>query len=247
MSGVNKILVVEDDRSVRITLVELMRMYGYEVEQAENGVEGFEKLESFIPDIILSDVNMPVMDGNEFAQNLKDNPKFAHIPVIMLTASADEEDKLKSLTSGAVDFISKPFNSTELELKIKNIIATRKQLEKKSWQTIVSKTYQDIPNLDEKFIEDLYSAIVENISLSTYPARDLAEDLGISERNLYRKVKENIGITVSDFVREVKLQHAHELLEKKKVRTMAEASLRVGFKSSGHFSKLYNAKFEVDQ
>lgn len=243
MSGVDKILVIEDDRAVRITLVELMRMYGYEVEYAENGVQGLEKLDNYVPDIILSDVNMPLMDGNEFVHRLKESKDFAHIPVIMLTASVDEEDKLKGLTSGAVDFISKPFNSTELELKVKNIIATRKQLQDRSWQAIVSKTYQDLPNLDEQFIEDLYNTIVKHISLNTYPARDLAEDLGLSERNLYRKVKENIGITVSDFVREVKLQHAHELLDKKKVRTMAEAALRVGFKSIGHFSRLYNEKF----
>ena len=243
MAEVYKILVVEDDDAVRLTLVEFMKMYGYVCISAENGTEGFDKALEYKPDIILSDVNMPVMDGNELTKKLRSTPGLAHIPLIMLTASSAEEDRIKGLTSGAVDFIPKPFNTQELQLKIKNLLATRKELENSSWRAVLANSYSDIPNLDEQFIADLYAKVEENIALSNYPARDLAEDMKLSERNLYRKVKENMGMTVSDFIREVKLQHAHELLEQGKVKTITDAALRVGFKSAGHFSKMYNEKF----
>ena len=184
------------------------------------------------------------MGGNEFTSKLKTKPEYAHIPVIMLTANTAEEDMLQGLNSGAVDYIKKPFNSNELVLKINNILQTKMAYDSNSWKAVLSNTFEENPNLDEQFVSDLYNLIVQNLELTSYSVLQLAEDLNLSERNLYRKVKEHIGMPVATFIREVKLQRAHDLLSNKKVKSLSEASNKVGFKSVSHFAKLYNAKFK---
>lgn len=244
MSKKALILVIEDDNAVRLTLTELLSLFEFDCMAATHGVEGFELLQTAMPDLIICDVNMPVMGGNEFTAKLKSKREYAHIPVIMLTANTAEEDMLQGLTSGAVDYIKKPFNSNELVLKINNILHTKRAYDSNSWKAVLSNTFEENPNLDEQFVSDLYDLIVQNLELANYSVQQLAEDLNLSERNLYRKVKEHIGMPVATFIREVKLQRAHDLLANKKVKSLSEAANKVGFKSVSHFAKLYNAKFK---
>lgn len=230
MSNKAIILVLEDDTSVRLTLTELLSLFGFECMAVEHGVEGFEMLQSVTPDLIICDVNMPLMGGNEFTSKLKTKPEFAHIPVIMLTANTAEEDMLKGLSSGAVDYIKKPFNSNELVLKINNILHTKRAYDTNSWKAVLSNTFEQNPNLDEQFVSDLYALIVENLEYASYSVQQLSEDMNLSERNLYRKVKEHIGMPVATFIREVKLQRAHDLLSNKKLGVWQRQQIKLGLK-----------------
>lgn len=239
----HKILVIEDNKAVRISIIELMNMFGYECTGAEHGAEGLELAIEVNPDIILCDVNMPIMDGNAFTEAAKAHSKLSHIPIIMLTANVAVDDKIAGLDAGAVDYINKPFNSKELALKIRNILSTREQLEKKSWRSVFQDSFEPLPNLDEEFIQQLYNKISENIDNTSYTVKELSIDLSVSERNLYRKVKESIDMPVATFIREIKLQRAHELLENKRVRTFTELAHKVGFKSPTHLSTLYKKRF----
>lgn len=239
-----KLLIIEDDSAVRITLVELMSIHGYECMWANNGVDALEQLKKSIPDLIICDVNMPVMDGYEFTKKIGSDSVYAHIPIILLTANVGEEAKIKGLDAGAVDYIKKPFNNNEVVLKIGNILANKRAFQSNSWKSILLNTFEDNPNLDEKFIRDLHDYISKNIELNNYSVSNLASDLGISERNLYRKVKEQMNMTIAEYIREIKLQRAHDLLSEKKVKTLSEAAAKVGFKSVAHFSRLYRKKFK---
>lgn len=242
-----KLLIIEDDNAVRITLIELMRMHGYECNWAENGKEGINQIKISVPDLIICDVNMPIMDGFEFTKKVGSDPTFAHIPIILLTANVADESKIKGLHAGAVDYIKKPFNNNEVVLKIGNILSKKKAFQSNSWQSILSNSFTDNLNLDEKFIQDLHNYVVKNIEISSYSVSDLATDLGVSERNLYRRVNDLMNMSVAEYIREVKLQRAHDLLTANKVKTISEAAVKVGFKSISHFSKLYREKFKATE
>lgn len=240
-----KLLIIEDDSAVRITLIELMRIHGYECSWAENGEDAIHQLKMSMPDLIICDVNMPIMDGFEFTKKVGSDPTFAHVPIILLTADVADESKIKGLHAGAVDYIKKPFNNNEVVLKIGNILSNKQAFQSNSWQSILSKSFNDNPNIDEKFIQDLHHYVVKNIEISSYSVSNLATDLGISERNLYRRVNDLLNMSVAEYIREVKLQRAHDLLTENKVKTISEAAVKVGFKSISHFSRLYRDKFKI--
>ncbi len=242
--GNTSLLIVEDDYAVRVTIMELMQMHGYSCYSASNGEEALRQVRDIVPALIICDVNMPVMDGNDFTKKLRSIPAYAHIPVIMLTANVTEIDKIKGLISGAVDYITKPFNNNELVLKVGNILAMNKAFQENSWQGILADTFKANPNLDKQFVQSLYTLIKDNIHLQNYSVANLAADLQLSERNLYRKVKDQIGMPVATFIREVKLQRAHQMLENNEVKTYSRAASKVGFKSVAHFSKLYKERFK---
>ncbi len=237
------ILIVEDDDAVRITLVELMELNGFSCISAINGADALKIMQSKTPDLIISDVNMPFMNGTEFTKKIKNLPQYAHIPVIMLTANTADYQLISGLNAGAVDYIKKPFINKELTLKVKNILAIQNKNIKSGWKTILSDSFNLDQAIDEEFIEQLYQIIIKNIESPSYSVSDLATDLNVSERNLYRKLNVNLNMPVASFIREVKLQVAHELIINKRVRSLTEAAYKVGFKSTYHFSRLYKQKY----
>ncbi|HCD51749.1 MAG TPA: hypothetical protein DEQ34_04830 [Balneolaceae bacterium] len=238
------ILLVEDDEAVRESVVELISMYGYDCLQAENGQIGLETAKEETPDIIVSDVMMPVMDGFNFVKEVLKDPEIAHIPIIMLTAKVEEQDMLEGLESGAVDYLTKPFNSKELLFKVRNILKSRDEFKSKNWQNLLSESFvEDTYDEDKEFMKDLYKVVTSKMESSNFGVTELAADLNVSERNLYRKVKELTGEPVAAFIREARLQRAHQLLSGNQVKTKSEAAYKVGFKSPRHFSKAYKKRF----
>lgn len=248
MNQAHKVLVVEDDDDVRISIVELLTMFEYHVESAENGKVGLEKAHDFIPDIIVSDVMMPVMDGLEMAETVGKDPELAHIPIIMLTAKVKEEDKLEGLESGAIDYITKPFNSKELVLKIGNILKSREDFSKSKWQTLLAGTFE-APELteDEQFLKDFYEAVASKIEHIDFGVSQLADMLNVSERNLYRRVKELTKVPVAECIREIRMQRALELISTRQVKTISEVAYKVGFRSPKYFSKTYKQRFGLTE
>jgi DNA-binding response OmpR family regulator len=239
-----KVLLVEDTEEVRLAVSDLIEMNGFECITAKNGKEGLEKAEEDEPDVIISDVMMPVMDGFEFARSVTETPSLSHIPIIMLTAKVEEQDMIEGLELGAVDYITKPFNSTELMLKIRNIIKRRELFRQNNWQAMMAESLDQEPeNEDQRFLRTLHEHISSNIDNSNFGVSELSHLMMVSERNLYRRVKELTGEPVASLVREVRLQYAHKLITNKKVKTISEAAFKVGFKSPKHFSRAYKQRF----
>lgn len=241
-----KILVVEDNDDVRISIIELLEMYGYDCIEAIDGADGLEKARENLPNIIVSDIMMPKVNGYEFTKKVIEDIEISHIPVIMLTAKVKEEDKLDGLENGAVDYLTKPFSSKELVLKIRNIIKSREEFKNRNWQSLLNNSFEDSGlSEDEEFLKTLYDSIIAKIENVNFGVAELASELMLSERNLYRKVKELTGIPVAAFIREIKLQRAKSLIETNQFNTISEVAYKVGFRSPKYFSKAFKKRFEV--
>lgn len=247
MNKTYNILLVEDTEEVRVAVSELLIMNGYDCATAVNGKEGLELAGTYEPDVIISDVMMPEMDGIEFARSISESPELSHIPVIMLTAKVEEQDMIEGLESGAVDYLTKPFNSRELMLKIRNIINRRERYKASNWQALMADSLEkESDNEDKLFLKSLHDHISRNLDNANFGVSELAHTMMMSERNLYRKVKELTGQPVASLVREVRLQFAHKLIINKQVKTLSEAAYKVGFKSPKHFSRTYRQRYPAN-
>ncbi|WP_421773043.1 response regulator transcription factor [Gracilimonas sp.] len=239
-----KILLIEDNLQIREVITELLNLHGYDCILAEDGGKGLEMAKEHLPNLIISDVLMPVMNGYELVRKISSDMVLSHIPVIMLTAKSKEEEKIKGLQHGAVDYITKPFNSKELILKIQNLIKSREKFRQSNWEILLSNSFDvDELNEDETFLKQLYEIVIENLENTNFGVPELASQINISERNLYRKVKEVTGVPVATYIREIRLQRAKNLVEKGHLKTISEVAYSVGFKSPKHFSKTYQKRF----
>jgi len=237
-----KILVVDDNLEIR-TYLNSIFSDEYVVISAEDGLDAFEKTKKFMPDIIISDVMMPIMDGIEFSQEIKNNFETSHIPVILLTAKAQIDDKLSGLDSGANDYISKPFHPQELKLKVRNIVTQRQNLKQalKDNRTY-SPSEVNLTSADEEFIETFIKLIEENISNPDFKVDQLAHELAVSRAIMFNKIKALTGSTPKNFMKSFRLKRAIQLLESGKI-SISEIAYNVGFKEPKYFSKVFQKEF----
>jgi signal transduction histidine kinase/ligand-binding sensor domain-containing protein/DNA-binding response OmpR family regulator len=232
------ILVVEDNPDLREMIKENLLDNSFVLE-AENGVKGLKLAEETIPDLIISDIMMPEMDGYELSRKIKINEKTNHIPVILLTAKAATEDKLTGLETGADDYLIKPFNSEELKIRVKNLIKIRRQMrEKYQSQMLVKPADVVVPSTQKVFLDKLTSIIEHNISNENFSVEMLCDEIGMSRAQLHRKIKAVTNQSTSEFIRNFRLQRASELL-KQDAGNIAEISYRVGFNSQAYFTKTF--------
>lgn len=232
------ILVVEDNSDLREMIKENLQGK-YFVIEAENGVKGLKLAEETIPDLIISDIMMPEMDGYELSQKIKTNDKTNHIPVILLTAKAETKDKLEGFETGADDYLIKPFNSDELIIRVKNLIKIRRQLrEKYQSQMLVKPADVVVPSIQKVFLDKLTSIIEKNISNDNFSVEILCDEIGMSRAQLHRKIKALTNQSASEFIRNFRLQRASELL-KQNAGNIAEISYQVGFNSQAYFTKMF--------
>lgn len=232
------ILIVEDNPDLREMIKENLAAE-YSIIEAENGSEGLIIAEQHIPDLIISDIMMPEMDGYELSAKIKKSEKTNHIPVILLTAKADTKDKLEGLETGADDYLIKPFNSDELKIRVKNLIKIRKQMrEKFQAQMLIKPSKVVVPSSQKIFIDKLTSLIEKNISNENFSVEILSEEIGLSRAQLHRKVKAITNQSPSEFIRNFRLQRAAELL-KQNAGNIAEIAYQVGFSSQAYFTKSF--------
>jgi signal transduction histidine kinase/ligand-binding sensor domain-containing protein/DNA-binding response OmpR family regulator len=232
------ILIVEDNPDLREMIKENLQD-NYFVLEAENGLKGLKLAEETVPDLIISDIMMPEMDGYELASKIKTNEKTNHIPFILLTAKAETKDKLEGLETGADDYLIKPFNSDELKIRVKNLIKIRKQMrEKYQTQMLVKPADVVVPSTQKIFIDKLTSIIEQNISNEDFSVEILCDEIGMSRAQLHRKIKAVTNQSSSEFIRNFRLQRASELL-KQDAGNIAEISYRVGFSSQAYFTKTF--------
>ncbi|MCX6578983.1 MAG: ATP-binding protein [Candidatus Aminicenantes bacterium] len=236
------ILVVEDSADMRLYIRGALEPL-YTVLEAHDGEQGVQKAREIIPDLIICDVMMPVMDGYDACRGLKNDIATSHIPVILLTAKAGEESILAGLETGADDYITKPFSTRILCARIKNLIDLRRQLQETFKRELTLKpTTIKVSPIDEEFLKDLYKVLGKNISDPEFNVEELSRKLYMNRVTLYRKINALTGENPSDFIRSYRLKQGAELL-KTSDSSVLEVAFDVGFSSSSYFIKCFKEEF----
>ncbi|MEX2231300.1 MAG: two-component regulator propeller domain-containing protein [Cyclobacteriaceae bacterium] len=236
------LLIVEDNADMRHYIRKTLSEY-YHILEAANGKEGFKKAEEILPDLIISDVMMPEMDGYQLCERTKKSELTSHIPVILLTAKADRESKLAGLGIGADDYLAKPFDADELKVIVKNHIESqRKMRERFSREITLQPTQIQVSSLDEKFLEKILRLIEAHMEDDDFSIEDFSQQAGYSRMQLYRKIKSFSGQTPSQFVRTIRLKRAAQLLSQKS-DNVTQIAYGVGFTSLAYFNKCFKEQY----
>ena len=243
-SNKKTILIVEDNYELQSFLKNLL-ILKYNIILAENGEEGYYYAKSNFPDLILSDIMMPKLDGIEMCKKLQSDSLTKHIPVVLLTAKNSTNSKILGLKSGAIEYINKPFNTNELLLKVKNIIASKEHIISKYRKEAISRPEVLLDkSQDEIFLEDLVSNINLRLEEANFKLEELAESLNMSYSRLYRKCKSLTGSSLLDFVRLLRLNKAAILIAKYGFN-ISEAAFKTGFNDPKYFSKCFKKHFKL--
>jgi signal transduction histidine kinase/DNA-binding response OmpR family regulator/ligand-binding sensor domain-containing protein len=238
-----KILVIEDHKEFRSFLFSELSLK-YKVILAADGKEGLQKAHVEQPDLIVSDVMMPVMSGTEFCRQLKSDLNISHIPVILLTAKISDEAQIEGFEAGAEAYISKPFNMEILLLRIDNLLeqqAKRKELFKKN--IVITPASLAISNVDEELIRKVLSHITANLENGSYSVDQLSKDMYMDRSGLYRKLTAITGQTPTEFIRSVRLKKAAQMLING--YSVSDVAVNVGFGSSSYFTKCFHEEYGV--
>lgn len=236
------LLIVEDSPDLVDYLAAVLKE-DYLLEFASNGKEGLQKALEFVPDIILSDVMMPEMDGITMLEKIKSDERTSHIPVIMLTAKADIASKLQGFERGADAYLAKPFNEEELKIRLKKLIELRKVLRLRyASMEVLPKTDDQAIKTEDAFMLKIRSIMEAHLDNETFGIQELCQEAGMSRAQLYRKFKTLTDKTVNEYLIQFRLYKAHELLMKTDLN-VSEVAWEVGFKNLSHFSRVYSETF----
>ena len=235
-----QIVIVEDDMEIREYLSNELSS-DYDVTVCENGRIGLSEVLRRIPDLVISDIMMPEMDGNTLCSKIKGNPATSHLPVILLTAKNRDEDQLEGLETGADAYIVKPFNMDILRRTIVNLVHTHRTLRLKYGRNDQLEQQVDdikMKSPDEKLLDRVMAVINKNLSNSDLSVDKIADEVGISRVHLHRKMKELTGQTPHDFIRNIRLKQAAHLLASNNMN-ITEVMYACGFNNSASFSTIF--------
>lgn len=236
------LLLVEDNEDFLFYLKENLREY-YNIVEAVNGKEGWQKTLSAHPDIIVSDINMPVMNGIALCEKVKHDPRTKHIPVVLLTALTDEEQQLRGLKTGASGYLTKPFNFEILVSKIKNLLRQQQSLKQVFTRQVAVKTTDvEIECPNKRFVQEALAIVEKNISNAGFSVEELSRALLLSRAAVYKRLFVLTGKTPIEFIRQLRLQRAAQLLEKSNM-TVAEVAYETGFNNPKYFSKYFKTEY----
>ncbi len=236
------LLLVEDDDDIRLYVKSILQNY-YKVIEATNGKQGVKKAFESIPDVIISDVMMPIEDGISLCNTLKQDEKTSHIPIILLTAKAGDEHEITGLKVGADAYVTKPFNKSKLLVQIENLLNIRAQLQKRYSKDFKLKDLA-VSNTEQQFLEKLYTVLNEFISASDFNAETLSNKLHMSRMQLHRKLKAITGLSTTEFITKERLKLTLPLL-KKSDATISEIAYQVGFNSPSYFSTCFKKHYNT--
>jgi DNA-binding response OmpR family regulator len=233
------VLIIDDNSDIR-SYAKIILQGKYSVIEAKDGDEGFKMAVRYIPDIIISDVMMPKMDGIELCRKLKSELSTSHIPVILLTACSLDEQRIVGFQSGADDYIAKPFNSDVLEVRIANLIESRKRLKELSGENLFSgnKLTNENTDIDRSFLLKIKELIDKNMADSELNVEDLGQHIGLSRTQLYRKLKSLTNYSPNELLRIMRLKKACHLLSTTETN-VSEVTYDVGFTSPSYFAKCF--------
>ncbi|MBY2899485.1 histidine kinase [Bacteroides fragilis] len=234
------VLVIDDNADIRAYVHTLLNSE-YSVIEAADGIEGIRKAMKYVPDVIISDVMMPGIDGIECCRRLKGELQTCHIPVILLTACSLDEQRIQGYAGGADSYISKPFSSQLLLTRIRNLIESRRRMKQffGDRQTLAK---EDICDMDKDFVERFKSLIEAKMGDSELNVEDLGKEMGLSRVQLYRKIKSLTNFAPNELLRMARLKKAASLLASSDM-TIAEVGYEVGFTSPSYFTKCYKEQF----
>jgi signal transduction histidine kinase/ligand-binding sensor domain-containing protein/AraC-like DNA-binding protein len=236
------ILLIEDEADVRTFIREYFEL-DYQIIEASNGIEGLEMAVRNNPEIIISDIIMPLMDGTEMCQKLKEDIRTSHIPIILLTARSSLESKIEGLETGADAYIEKPFSIDLLEVQINNLLENRKKLRDKfSKELVLQPTDIAITPVDAIFIQKAMDIVDNQISNPDFGSAEFCREIGMSRSQLHRKLKALTSQPASEFIRTLRLKRAAKLLKDSQL-SVEEISFRVGFSSPAYFTKCFKMLF----
>ena len=240
------VLVIDDNNDIRQYEHTLLQD-DYIVLEAADGKEGLDVAKKEVPDLVVCDVMMPVMDGLEFTQNLKTHTATSHIPVIMLTAKNLEEHRAEGYEHGADSYITKPFHSKVLLARIENLLKQRKLLKHLFQGTLEAELEiadSHLEDRDKQFLKQLHAIIQKNLSDSEFGVEDIGKQIGLSRVQLYRKVKAMTGSSVVDLLRKARLAKAKRLLESRSM-SVSEVAYDVGFSAPSYFTKCFKDEYGI--
>ncbi len=238
------ILIIEDHRDLR-TYIARTLTNEYEIITADEGESGLAQALENIPDLIISDVMMPGMDGFALCDKLKNDDKTNHIPVILLTAKASAENRISGLKTGADDYITKPFNAEELRTRVANLIAQRRLLREKFARNFrLEPENVEVESADEAFIRRICKIVDSDLDDPDFGAEALRQKLGMSKAQFHRKIRALTDQSPSQLIRGMRLKRARQLLEKR-AGTVSEIAFQVGFNNLSYFAKCFREFFDV--
>ena len=235
------VLIVEDNNDMR-KYIRTLLADRYYVLEATDGQSGLKLAKESVPDLIVSDVMMPIMDGLQLCKKLKDDVITSHIPVILLTARSTEAHQMEGYDSGADAYLTKPFSAELLISRIANLLKNRKQLKLLLDDKQNEESKEKISTPDKIFIDNLKEAIKKNMSNPNLRMDDLGDEIGLSRVQMYRKVKVLTGLSPTELLRQMRLQRAAALLSST-TKTVAEIAFEVGFNTPGYFSKCFKEQY----
>jgi signal transduction histidine kinase/ligand-binding sensor domain-containing protein/DNA-binding response OmpR family regulator len=238
------ILLVEDNEDFLFYLKDNLRA-PFNIIEARNGKEGWQKVLGEHPDLVVSDIMMPEMNGIDLCHKIKEDQRTSHIPVILLTARSSEEIQIQGYTTGANDYITKPFSFEILLSRINNLLIQQEKL-KKNFQKQIALPPDDITvtSDDEKLIRQALEVVKKNLDNTEFSVEDLSRAMFMSRATMYKKIAALTGITPVEFIRSVRLKHAAQLLEKSQM-TVSEIAFEVGFNNTKYFVKYFKEEFNV--
>jgi len=250
------LLFIEDNEELR-SFIKIILSDGFHVIEAGNGLEGFEIARSQLPDIIITDLMMPEMDGLELARRLKEEVTTSHIPVVVLTAKTDLDTQVEALRRGADDFITKPFSSTYLRARIENILQQRKKLQELFLSSLadykgsragkpvdITPSEPLIESYDDRLMKDLMEVMEENIDNSALTVDELVSKMGIGRSVFFKKLKSLTGLAPVEFIREVRVKRAAQLIESGEY-TISQVTYMVGCNDPRYFSRIFKQRFGI--
>jgi DNA-binding response OmpR family regulator len=239
-----RVLVVEDSEDVRAHLLENLGEQ-FVIEEAQDGEAGIKLAFESVPDLVISDLMMPNMDGMEMCRNLKTDERTSHIPVLMLTARATVEDRIEGLETGADAYMTKPFNRKELLAQVHALIDQRKKLrERFATEAEIGPSDIAVTSVDEKFLKKAIGIIEENLGDCEFDVSTMTEQMGMSRMQLFRKLKALTNQNPSEFIRTIRLKRAAQLI-RKKFGNVAEITYEVGFNNLSYFAKCFRELYGV--
>lgn len=250
------LLFVEDNEELR-SFIKIILSDGFHVIEAGNGLEGFEIARSQLPDIIITDLMMPEMDGLELARRIREEVTTSHIPVVVLTAKTDLDTQVEALKRGADDFITKPFSSTYLRARIENILQQRKKLQELFLSTLsdyppskagrayeVSPSEPFVESYDDKLMKNLMVVMEQNIDNADLTVDELVSKIGVGRSVFFKKLKSLTGLAPIEFIREVRVKRAAQLIESGEY-TISQVSYMVGCNDPRYFSRIFKQRFSM--
>ena len=244
-----KLLVVEDNVELLMLMQQLLGQK-YHVKTASNGEEALQVIENSELDLIISDVMMPVMDGHELTRRVKADPNTSHLPIILLTAKTQEEDREEALRLGADSFVTKPFKIGDLELRINNIVENRKRIRREFKEQTSEETLQRLepqadvqPTADQEFLKRALDFVHAHLDDGDYDRDALARDMGASASTLYNKLRSLTGMNVSNFIRDIRMKEAQRIARQQPDIRISDLAYKVGFHDPKYFSTCFKKEF----